>query len=140
MQAIFPDTRTFRQFQAALLTEGRLKTLETVGRGSQTASRQARMDDEGAAAFADAMGGLASLKTGNPLGILQGVRNLYGRTVMPEPVRDRIGQMLLSRGPEAQGLLGDLNGYVAQANARRAAAAGRTGLLSGIGVNSLLGD
>lgn len=140
LQAIFPDTRTFREFQAALLREGRLKTLETVGRGSQTAARQARMDDEGAAALTDAMGGLASLKTGNPLGILQGVRNLYGRTVMPEPVRDRIGQMLLSRGGDAQGLLGDLNGYVAQANARRAAAAGRTGLLSGIGVNSLLGD
>ena len=140
LQAIFPNTRTYREFQSALLAEGRLKTLEGVGRGSQTAARQARMDDEGTAAITDAMGGLASLKTGNPLGIVQGVRNLYGRTVMPEPVRDRIGQMLLKQGPEAQSLLGDLSRYVEAENARRAASAGRSGLLGGVGINSLLGN
>lgn len=139
LQAVFPNTRTFREFEAALLGEGRLKLLEQVGRGSQTASRQARMDDEGAAFLRDAVD-IGSAAKGNPMGVLSAVRNLYGRTVMPEPVRDQIGQMLLQRGPQAQGLLGDLSRYVDDAQARRAAAAARSGLLGGVGVNSLFGN
>jgi hypothetical protein len=71
---------------------------------------------------------------------MSAIRNLYGRTVMPEPVRDQIGSMLLTRGPQAQGLLGDLSRYVDDANSRRAAAAARSGLLGGVGINSLLGQ
>jgi hypothetical protein len=140
LQAVFPDTRTFRKFEAALLGEGRLKMLESVGRGSQTASRLARQDDEGAAAIADAMGGVASMKSGNPLAFMQSVRNLYGRTVMPEQVRDRIGSMLMTRGPETQGLLGDLSRYVDEEQARRAAQAARGGLLGGALGSGLLNN
>jgi hypothetical protein len=137
LQAIFPDTRSFREFQSTLLARGLEKPLEAVGRGSATVSRQARTDDEGAAAMQELLSGAASAKTGNLAALYQGVRNLYGRTVMPEPVRDRIGQMLLTRGPEAQGLLGDLSRYADAEDARRAAAATRSGLLGGSFVNAL---
>jgi len=143
LQAVFPDARTFRQFEARLLGEGRLKALEQVGRGSQTASRQSRMDDEGAAFLTEALGAGASLKAGNPVGILSGVRSLYGRTVMPEPVRDQIGSILMQRGPNAQATLGDLSRYVEAEQARRAAVAARSGLLGsagGAGISSLLGN
>jgi hypothetical protein len=140
LQAVFPDARTYRQFEARLLGEGRLKALEQVGRGSQTASRQSRMDDEGAAFLTEALGAGASLKAGNPVGILSGVRNLYGRTVMPEPVRDQIGSILMQRGPNAQSTLGDLSRYVEAEQARRAAVAARSGLLGSAGISSLLGN
>jgi hypothetical protein len=45
--------------------------------------------------------------------------------------------MLLTRGPEAQNLLGDLSRYVDAEDARRAAAATRSGLLGGSFVNAL---
>jgi hypothetical protein len=138
LQTIFPNTRTFREFEAAVLGEGRLKMLESVGRGSQTASRQARMDDEGAAFLTEALGAGASLKAGNPAGIVAGVRNLYGRTVMPEAVRDDIGRILMTRGPQAQGLLGDLSRFVDSETERRAAAAARGGLLGSAGIGALL--
>lgn len=137
LQAVFPDARTYRQFESALLGEGRLKLLEQVGRGSQTTPRQARLDDEAAAFLGGAVDAGAALKTGNPASVLSSVRNLYGRTVMPVDVRDQIGGMLLTRGPQAQSLLGDLSRYVDKAQTRRAGAAARSGLLGGVGVNSL---
>jgi hypothetical protein len=122
LQAVFPDTRTFRQFQARLLSEGQLKLSETAGRGSQTAGRLSRMDDEGAAFLSAAAETGGALSSASPAGMLSAVRGMYGRTVMPETVRDQIGQMLLTRGPEAQSLLGDLSRYVTAEEARRAAA------------------
>jgi hypothetical protein len=86
------------------------------------------------------MGGVASMKSGNPLAFMQSVRNLYGRTVMPEQVRDRIGSMLMTRGPETQGLLGDLSRYVDEEQARRAAQAARGGLLGGALGSGLLNN
>lgn len=138
LRELFPDVRTYREFAATVAGEARLKTLESVGRGSPTASRQARMDDEGAAVLQGAIDTGAALKTGNPVGLLSAVRGLYGRTVMPEPVRDRIGGLLMTPSAEAPGLLGDLSRYVSQEDARRAAAAARSGLLGGVGINSLL--
>jgi hypothetical protein len=138
LQAVFPNTRTYREFEAALLAEGRLKMLEQVGRGTQTASRNARQDDEGAAALGAMADTAAALTSRTPLGALQAVRNVYGRMVVPEPVRDRIGDMLLTRGPQAQTLLGDLSRFVDAENARRSTAAARAGLLGGVSITSLL--
>lgn len=140
LQAIFPDARTYREFAAEVAKEARRKSVETVGRGSQTASRQARMDDENAGFLTGAVDAGAALKMGNPLGVMSAVRNLYGRTVMPEPVRDRIGGLLMTPSQDAPALLGDLSRYVQAEQARRAAAAARSGLLGGVGINSLLGN
>lgn len=139
LRAIAPSIRTYQEFADAVMGESRrARQLEGAGRGSKTASAIARQDDEGGAV--ETAANVAGALKGNALGLWNAVKTLQNRTTMPEPVRDRIGQMLLMQGGEAQGLLGDLPGYIAQANARRAAAAGRTGLLSGVGVNSLLGD
>lgn len=139
LQAVFPNARTYRQFEAALLGEGQLKLLEQVGRGSQTAARQSRLDDEGAAFLRDAMD-LGSAARGNPIGVMSALRNIYGRTVMPEPVRDQIGGLLMTRNPQAQAVLGDLSRYVDEEAARRASAAARAGMAGGVGISTLFGQ
>lgn len=140
LRAIFPDLRTYREFAAEVAKEARRKSIETVGRGSQTAARQARMDDESAGFLSGAVDAGTALKMGNPLGVMSAARNLYGRTVMPEPVRDRIGGLLMTQSQDAPALLGDLSRYVQAEQSRRAAAAARSGLLGGVGINSLLGN
>lgn len=140
LRALFPDIRSYREFAAEVGRESRKKALEGVGRGAQTATRQAGQDDEAAAFLTNALEAGAAAKTGSLLGIGSAIKNVYGRTVMPEPVRDQIGSMLLQRGPQAQGLLGDLSRYVQAEQSRRAAAAARSGLLGGVGINSLLGN
>nr|MBP9118888.1 hypothetical protein [Methyloversatilis sp.] len=45
LRVIFGDDPTFNQFVGALQREGTLKRLESVGRGSQTASRLSAIDD-----------------------------------------------------------------------------------------------
>jgi hypothetical protein len=140
LQIIYPNTRTFREFEATLLGEGRLKLLERSGRGSQTAARQSRIDDEGAAFLTGAIDTGSALNTSSPLGLLNATRSLYGRVVMPEPVRDEIGRLLLQRGPQAQQTLGDLSRYVAEVNARRGATASEMGLLGGSSINALFGN
>jgi hypothetical protein len=57
---------------------------------------------------------------------------------MPEAVRDDIGRILMTRGPQAQGLLGDLSRFVDSETERRAAAAARGGLLGSAGIGALL--
>lgn len=136
LRALFPSERAFREFAADVAREARKKALEGVGRGSATASRQARMDDEGAAFLQGALDAGTALKTGNPVTLLSGARNLYGRVVMPEQVRDQIGEMLLTRGPQASGLLGDLSRYVDAEQARRAGLAANAGLLGGVGAGA----
>jgi hypothetical protein len=140
LRAIFPDLRSYREFAAEVAKEARRKSLETVGRGSQTAARQARMDDEGSAFLTGALDAGTALKTGNPLSVVSAVRNLYGRTVMPEPVRDRIGGLLMTPSQDAPAVLADLSRYVQAEQVRRANAAARSGLLGGVGINSLLGN
>lgn len=140
LRALFPDMRSYREFAAEVAKEARRKSIETVGRGSQTASRQARMDDEAAGFLSGAVDAGTALKMGNPLGVMSAARNLYGRTVMPEPVRDRIGGLLMTQSQDAPALLGDLSRYVQAEQSRRAAAAARSGLLGGVGINSLLGN
>lgn len=138
LRELFPDLRTYREVAAKIAGEARLKPFESVGRGSATASRQARQEDE-SAAMLQGVADLGSAAAGrSPLSLIPAVRSLYGRTVMPEPVRDRIGSLLMTPSPQVPGLLGDLSRYVSQEDARRAAAAARTGLLGGVTINSLL--
>jgi hypothetical protein len=59
---------------------------------------------------------------------------------MPEPVRDRIGGLLMTPSQDAPAVLADLSRYVQAEQVRRANAAARSGLLGGVGINSLLGN
>lgn len=120
----------YRQFASAVAKEARLKGMESAGRGSQTAARLAGAADLDVAPLAQAGQAIAS---GSPTGILTGLTNLYGRIQTPEPVRNEIGQILLSR--ERQKLM-DMAQTIQRVNEERARAAGRTGYLGGqIGAN-----
>jgi hypothetical protein len=139
LRSIAPSIRTYQEFADAVTDEGMRKLrLESVGRGSKTAGMGFGMDDEGAAFLSAAAETGGALSAASPTGMLNAVRGMYGRTVMPETVRDQVGQMLLTRGPEAQSLLGDLSRYMTAEEARRAAAAARAGLLGGVSITGLL--
>lgn len=97
LKQIFPSERAYREFASDIAAEARKKGLESVGRGSQTAGREARMEDVGIETLKD-MGALAaaskSMDINSLLNMLQGGMK---RTVVPEPIRNQIGQILTSR-------------------------------------------
>jgi hypothetical protein len=138
LQTLFGDERSFREFASAAAAEARLKGLERTGRGSQTARREAAADDLNAATARDTAGALADAKTGNVLGLLDRVRTIYGRVATPEPVRDRIGQILMTPSAQAAPELMSLRDIVAQVNAQRAQQAIAAGKGGGIALSSLL--
>lgn len=119
LRVIFGDDPTFNQFVGALQREGTLKKLESVGRGSQTASRLSAIDD------------LDLNPTAMPAGIKERAVNalaqLYGRVKTPEATRDEIGRILLSQGEGGATELNALRSYLNRVNdgrTKRAAAAG----------------
>jgi hypothetical protein len=138
LQALFGDERSFREFASTAAAEARLKALERTGRGSQTARREAATDELNAAVARDVTGGLADAKTGNVLGLLDRVRNVYGRVATPEPVRDSIGQILMTPAGQAAPELKSLRDIVAEVNARRARQAVAAGKGGGIALSSML--
>lgn len=103
LKAIFGNERAYREFASSVAKERQLKQLESVGRGSQTAARMYGAGDLDVPAVQAAGQAVSSVASGNPMGIVQGVSNLWNRVKLPEPVRDQMGQILLSRN--RQGLL-----------------------------------
>lgn len=130
LKVIFGDERAFREFAAAAGREGVLKRVQSVGNGSQTAARQAGMGDIDAAALAgDAGQAIAAAKTGNVLSAVGAARNVWNRVATPEPVRNRMGEILMQRGPEAQQTLNSLATIIQQINAQNATRADLTGVV-----------
>lgn len=106
LKAIFGNERAYREFATSAAREARLKALEGVGRGSQTASRQYAAGDLDIEAARNFGGALTDASNGNVPGFLSRMGNAWNQVKTPEPVRDAMGRMLLSRGQEAQdGLL-----------------------------------
>ena len=97
LKEIFPSERAYREFASDIAAESRKKALESTGRGSKTASREAGMEDAAVETLRD-MGALAAasktMDIGTLLNMLQGQMK---RTVVPEPVRNEIGRILTSR-------------------------------------------
>lgn len=117
----------YRQFAAAVAKEGKKKGVESVGRGSQTAPRLMAADDLDVSAVTDAVAAAGSAAKGNLPGLLSFAPNMLRRLQTPEPVRDRMGQILLSQGANGRNSLEALRQsaeQVAQERARRAAMAG----------------
>ena len=124
---------TVRRFAAAVAGESRMKTLEQVGRGSQTAQRLAGAADLDISPVTNAAQAFSS---GSALPMLQQATSLFSRVQTPEPVRDRMGALLLSRDPnELRGLLN----VVPEINQARLNRAGLLGVGSGMAVGGLLG-
>lgn len=133
LKAVFPDERAFREFAASAAGEARLKGLESVGRGSQTAARQYAAGDLDMPAVRDVASAVTSAATGNAPGFLSSAMSAWNRVQTPEPVRDQMGRILLGKG----GLLGlrDTLEEVAQSRARNA---GLLGMGTGTWAGGLL--
>lgn len=117
----------YKQFAAAIAKEGKKKGIEQVGRGSQTMSRMLGADDLDVSAVTDAVAAAGSAAKGNLPGLLSFAPNMLRRLQTPEPVRDRMGNILLSQGQQGQNSLSALRATaeaVQQERARRAAMAG----------------
>lgn len=122
----------YRQFAAAVAGEARMKTLEQVGRGSQTAQRLAGAADLDISPVTNAAQAFAS---GSPVPMLQQAASLWNRVQTPEPVRDRMGALLLSKNPnELRGLLSVLP----EINKARLDRAGLLGGTTGLAAGGLL--
>lgn len=117
--------KDYRKFAAVVASESRMKNLESVGRGSQTAARQYGAGDLDVSPLKT----IAAASSGSPSAIIQSVADNWNRVKTPEPVRDEIGRILLSRDPQQlqmmRGLFSDIN----QSQARNAA---RVGAFSGL--------
>jgi hypothetical protein len=139
LKAVFEND--YRKFASAVAQEARLKGLESAGRGSQTAARLAGMSDLD---IAPAMAAGQSVMSGNVPGMITSAANLASRVSTPEPVRNQMGQILLSRDQQR---LNDLMMELQRQGRDRARAAGLGGFTGGaIGSNvqpyaaGLLGD
>lgn len=137
LKAIFGNN--YKEFSAAVAKEARLKGLEGVGRGSQTAARMYGAGDLDVAPLLDTAALASSAAHGNAPGMLTGAVNLWNRVKTPETVRDKMGAILLSQGQQGATNLGQMDGLLGRINAQRAAQAGASGALLGYGTGGLLG-
>jgi len=133
LKEMFGDELSFRSFAASAAKESRLKGLESVGRGSQTAARQFAAGDLDVSALRDAGTAASSAATGNFMGMAQSAAGLWNRVKTPETVRDQIGKILMSGGQLGRDELQSLAQITQQINQRRAAQAGVSGLLGSQG-------
>lgn len=122
LTAIFGDAEKFRKFAQRMDAERQMGKLESVGRGSQTAARLA-----GQADLAEPVMGMATANS--PVGYITGMRNLFGKMGTPEPVRDAMGQLMLSRDPQK---LLELDPLIQQINQERTRQSVGLGLVGGL--------
>ena len=101
LKEIFPSERAYREFASNVAAEARKKEIQSVGRGSGTAGREARMEDVGAETLRDTVNLAAAAKTMDVGSLLNMLSNNMSRTSVPEPVRNEIGRILMSRATSA---------------------------------------
>lgn len=138
LRAIFGTESAYRSFAADVAREARMKGIESVGRGSQTAARQYGAGDLDAAAIADAGGALAEAKAGHITGAISAATKAWNSVSTPQSVRDQIGQILMSRGPVAQQNLSSILPITDMINRRNSLTAQGMGGLLGYGIGSNL--
>jgi hypothetical protein len=97
LKEIFPSERAYREFASSIAAEARKKEIQSVGRGSQTAGREARMEDVGLETLKDTANLAAAAKTMDVGSLVNMLSNSMKRTSVPEPVRNEIGRILMSR-------------------------------------------
>lgn len=119
LRAVFGNERDYRKFAADTARESRLKQLQSVGTGSQTASRLAAMDDLEAGAIGEIGAAAANAKTGNILGVVGNITSAAKRLALPENTRNEMGKIMLTRGAEGQQNITDLLKVLEDMNRRR---------------------
>ncbi len=97
LKEIFPSERSFREFASTIAAEARKKEIQSVGRGTQTAGREARMEDVGIENLKDTVNMAAAAKTMDIGSLVNMLSSNIKRTTMPEPVRNEIGRILMSK-------------------------------------------
>lgn len=128
LKAMFGTERAYREFAANAASEARLKGLQSVGTGSQTAARQAGMGDLDASALSDAGAVITGAKSGNLLMAAGAAKNAWNRVATPQAVRDQMGSLLLSQGQAGQRTLTGLDGLIQQINNRNLLLSNRVGI------------
>jgi hypothetical protein len=124
LRALFGND--YKEFQKVLAIAEKKKGIESAaGRGSQTFVREGAMNDLSQSATLEQ--GVRSMASPGPLSLFE---MIAGRAQTPEPVRDRMGRLLLGPTSELPSLL-DVAAGVNQARAQRAGAAGS---FSGVGL------
>jgi hypothetical protein len=97
LKQIFPSERSYREFASSVAAEARKKDIQSVGRGSATAAREARMEDVGAETLKDTVNLASAAKTMDVGSLVNMLSGSMARTSVPEPVRNEIGRILMSR-------------------------------------------
>ncbi len=120
LKALFGSERAFRTFASRVGAESRMRGIESVGRGSQTASRQFAAGDLDVDAIESARQGASAVASGNIPAMLGAVARQWNKVQTPEPVRDRIGQLLLQRGAQGRATLAELEQMLRRINDERA--------------------
>jgi len=131
LKAVFGND--YRKFAAAVAKEARLKPMERLGRGSESASRLFGAGDLDVSAVDDVANAARSAATGSPTGLIQAALGGLKRVQTPESVRDEIGSLLMTKDPTEVLALSPLLQQVNAARLNRARTAGGfTGLLGGL--------
>ena len=97
LKEIFPSERSFREFASTVAAEARKKEIQSVGRGSGTAGREARMEDVNIENLKDTVNMAAAAKTMDIGSLINMLSGSMTRTALPEPVRNEIGKILMSK-------------------------------------------
>ena len=129
--------KDFRSFAGAVLAEEKKKGIEQIGRGSQTAARQIAAQELDNPAVGGGVQAVADTVR-NPFSSLAWLADKAQRIQTPEKVRDEMGRILLSSGPQGQNMLRELSAYLPAVNAARAARADAAGRFIGVQAPSLL--
>jgi hypothetical protein len=138
LKEVFGNELSFRSFAASVARESRLKGLESVGRGSQTAARQYGAGDLDTGVWTDAGSAMAAAKTGNVMGALGAAKDAWNRIAAPQQVRDQMGSILMSKGGAAQSNLSSLTDMIRRINEQNASISQGIGYLSGSQIGSRL--
>lgn len=120
----------YRKFFAEVAKEGQLKALESTGRGSQTASRLMAAGDLDNQALMNAAQAAKSGLSGDVIEAVKSVGKAWNRVSMPEATRNKLAEMLMSRGPEAKINLQEVDQLIRALNADAARRAAITGGVS----------
>lgn len=131
LRELFGDQKSFRQFAANVAKESRLKGLESVGRGSQTASRAAGMGDLDMTGITEAGNAARNAASGNLTGLLSTAANAWNRVSTAEPVRDEMGRLLTGKGQQGAANINEIRSIVDQILEERAQRAAQAGVIAG---------
>ena len=130
----------YRKFAADVAKEARLKELESVGRGSQTASRLMNVGDLDVEPLSNAAQVATSIGSGNPIsaaaGSARGIAGWWNSVKTPEETRNKLAELLMLRGEAGQQELRNLKPMIDKLNAERM----RRSNATGIGAGQFLGD